>query len=405
MQFLKVAKTIASAKTRAAVVSMAQDDAAMAASIDQWDADPMLLNTPTCVVDLRTGEMRAHDPNDYMTKTCAVGPDPKCPTPLFTAFLRKITGGDEELIRYFQRRYGYTLTGLTREHALFFDYGTGGNGKGVLMSTVAGILGDYHRVVPMDALMTTFGDRHPTELAGLMGARMATASETKSGGNWDESKIKALTGGEMVTARFMRQDFFDFTPQFKLFISGNNQPGLREVDEAIRRRLQIAPFNVTIPDEERDTELAEKLKEEWPGILWWMIEGCLEWQRVGLAPPSAVTDATETYLSAQDLLELWIDECCERAPKVSEQSSKLFENWKTWTEARGERPGHQRSFNERMEKHGFRRNQKDRKGRSFGGLQLQAKDEADADAPRHSLTEHIPLMQGRDQKGRDRPAL
>ena len=195
MNNLKAAKTVASAKTRAAVVSMAQDDPTLVASIDQWDADPMLLNTPTCVVDLRTGERRPHRPADYMTKMCAVGPDPNCPTLIFDAFLDKITASDEELIRYFQRRYGYALTGLTREHALFFDYGTGGNGKGVLMSTVAGILGDYHRVVPMDMLMLSFGDRHPTELAGLVGARMASADETKSGGNWDEAKIKALTGG------------------------------------------------------------------------------------------------------------------------------------------------------------------------------------------------------------------
>jgi putative DNA primase/helicase len=169
------------------------------------------------------------------------------------------------------------LTAATRDHALFFGYGTGANGKSVLLSTVAGILGDCHKTAPIETFIASNVDRHPTDLAMLRGARLVTATETEEGRQWAESRIKSLTGGDRVSARFMRQDFFEYTPQFKLFIAGNHRPGLRSVDEAIRRRFHLIPFAVTIPAEERDGELTEKLKAEWPGILAWIVAGCLNW--------------------------------------------------------------------------------------------------------------------------------
>src|SRR5262249_7748703 len=161
-------------------------------------------------------------------------------------------------------------------------------------------------------------DRHPTELAGLHGARLVTATETEEGRQWAESKIKVLTGGDKIAARFMRQDFFEFTPQFKLVIAGNHKPGLRSVDEAIRRRLHLIPFTVTIPPNQRDAQLPNKLKAERPGILAWMIQGCLDWQERGLCPPTVVTDATVAYLEAEDALSAWMDDCCRRDPQAWE---------------------------------------------------------------------------------------
>jgi putative DNA primase/helicase len=172
--------------------------------------------------------------------------------------------------------------GLTREHALFFGYGTGANGKSVLLSTIAGTLGEYHRTAPIETFTASNADRHPTDLAGLRAARLVTATETEEGRRWAESRIKKLTGGDKVAARFMRQDFFEYRPAFKLIIAGNHKPSLRSVDEAIRRRFHLIPFSITIPPEERDPDLAEKLKDERPAILAWLIEGCLEWQTVGL---------------------------------------------------------------------------------------------------------------------------
>jgi putative DNA primase/helicase len=205
---------IASAKAVAAVERLARADRRTAATIDQWDRDPMLLNTPAGVVDLRTGDMRPHRAEDFMTKITAIAPGGECP--LFLAFLDRITRSDREIVAYLQRVFGYALTGLTREHALFFAYGTGANGKSVLLSTVAGILGDYHRTAPIETFTAANGERHPTDLAGLRGARLVSATETEEGRRWAESRVKQLTGGDIISARFMRQDFFEFLPAFKL---------------------------------------------------------------------------------------------------------------------------------------------------------------------------------------------
>jgi putative DNA primase/helicase len=331
---------LASAKTVAAVERLARCDPRIAATTDQWDADHWLLNTPAGVIDLRTGTKRAHLAVDYMTKLTSVGPSGRCP--LFLAFLDRITGSDPELVAYLRRALGYAITGITREHALFFGYGTGANGKSVLLSTVAGILGDYHKTAPIETFTASNVDRHPTDLAMLRGARLVTATETEEGRQWAESRIKSLTGGDRVSARFMRQDFFEFLPQFKLFIAGNHRPGLRSVDEAIRRRFHLIPFAVTIPAEERDSELTEKLKAEWPGILAWIIEGCIEWQREGLAAPDAVTAATTEYLESEDSIAAWLGERCERAPDAWSSSSLLFASWADWAKAAGEATGRRR---------------------------------------------------------------
>jgi putative DNA primase/helicase len=354
------AHAIASAKTRAAVVSLVQSDERIAATADQWDSDPWLLNTPGGTIDLKTGRLRPHERADYITKITAVAPDPNCPAPLWMAFLERVTAGDKDLQAYLQRVAGYMLTGLTIEHALFFLYGTGANGKSVFIKTITSVAADYHRPVPMEALMWSRNERHPTDIAGLRGARIGSAIETGRGRNWDEPKIMLLTGGDKISARLMRQDFFDFTPQFKLIIAGNHKPGLRSVNEAIRRRLHLVPFTVTIPKEERDPQLGEKLKSEWPGVLAWMIEGCLEWQRLGLAPPKIVTEATDEYLEAQDMLAQWLNDHCEVDKKARESSSRLYGSWQVWCELQGEKPGHQRAFNDELEQKGFKRSKEER---------------------------------------------
>ena len=177
-------------------------------------------------------------------------PAGKCP--IWLQFLAEITGGDQNLQDFLQRMFGYALTGVTTEHALFFLYGTGGNGKSVFINTISGILAEYHKPAPIETFTASQSERHPTDLAGLRGARCVTAVETEEGRRWAESKIKALTGGDRISARFMRQDFFEYVPQFKLIIAGNHKPGLSSVDEAIRRRFNLIPFTVTIPPEKRD---------------------------------------------------------------------------------------------------------------------------------------------------------
>jgi putative DNA primase/helicase len=361
-------KGLASHRTVAAVASLARADRRHAATIEQWDKDPWLLNTPDGTIDLRTGLRRAHEPTDYITKCTAVAPGGGCS--LWLAFLNKVTAGDVALQRFLQRMMGYALTGMTRDHALFFLYGLGANGKTVMLNTVTGILAEYHRTAPIEMLLASKHERHPTELAGLVGRRLVTAMETEQGKRWAEAKIKALTGGDTISARYMCKDFFEFEPRFKLIVAGNHKPSLNTVDEAIRRRFNLVPFTVTIPKEERDTELTEKLKLEWPGILQWMIDGCTQWQEVGLSAPECVTRATSDYLASQDVVRNWMDECTEKDPKVEVTPlSRLFSSWKNWCEQNGEHPGGSRALSQKLTDQGLK-SRRTETGRVFTGLRV-----------------------------------
>lgn len=357
----RVAAAVASAKTVAAVEKLARADRRHAAVVSQWDADPWLLNTPGGVVDLKTGKLRPHRADDHITKMAAVAPGGQCP--LWQKFLDRVTASDRELQAFIQRMAGYCLTGNIREHALFFAFGTGANGKGVFINTLTGILADYAKVATVDTFTASANDRHTTDLAMLRGARLVTAQETEEGRRWAEARIKAMTGGDPLTARFMRQDNFTYEPQFKLLIAGNHRPGLRNVDEAIRRRFNMLPFAVKIPPAERDNDLPEKLKAEWPGILEWAIQGCLQWQEIGLAPPKAVVDATEEYLTAEDALQSWMDECCIVGGALELGSSDLFSSWKAWADRAGEHAGSQKRFSQAMQNRGYELG-RDGRGRS-----------------------------------------
>jgi putative DNA primase/helicase len=368
------AKAVASAKTRAAVVSLAGEDRRLAATVNQWDVDPWLLNTPDGVVELRSGKMRPHAATDYMTKITAVAADGACPK--FRKFLQRVFDKDTALVEYVQRMLGYSLTGVTTEHALFFCHGNGGNGKGVLFNTARGIFGDYHETAAMSTFVATDREHHPTDLAKLRGARLVTSTETEEGARWAETKIKTLTGGDEISARFMRQDFFNFVPQFKLAISGNHKPVLRSVNEAIRRRMNLIPFVITIPEKERDPILTDKLKNEWPGILKWMIEGCLEWQRIGLKPPQVVIDATKEYLDSEDNVGNFIEERCTVNANAEVNTTRLFNSWQNWANANNAYVGAAKNFNTWMAERGFikGRDKKTNTERVFKGLELRASE-------------------------------
>jgi putative DNA primase/helicase len=365
-----VAARVTSAATVAAVERLARADRRHAAVVDQWDRDAWILNTPGGLVDLRTGAMSAHRRDAYCTKITAVAPGGACP--LWDTFLQRITDDDAELQAFLGRMVGYCLTADTREHALFFLYGTGANGKTVFGATVAGILGDYAKTAAIETFIASAAEHHPTDIAGLQGARLVTASETEDGRRWAEAKVKTLTGGDKVSARFMRQDFFEFQPVFKLMIAGNHKPGLRSVDEAIRRRLHLVPFTVTIPAAERDLTLRHKLRAEWPGILAWAIKHCLAWQIQGLQPPASVRDATDAYMAAEDAFTEWLEVRCVRVPNASGTAARLFADWKVWAEAAQEYVGSQKQFSQTLEEKGFRRMRDNHGARAFLGIGLRA---------------------------------
>jgi putative DNA primase/helicase len=286
-----------------------------------------------------------------MTKVTAVAPGGPCP--IWHSFLDDITGGDKLKQEFLQRIVGYSLTGCTREQALFFFYGTGGNGKGVFLNTVCGILKDYVGTAGFDVFIASKFSQHPTDLAGLRGSRLVTAQEVEAGQAWAESKIKALTGGDPITARKMRQDFFSFIPQFKLIFAGNHKPHLSTVDEAIHRRFHLVDFSVTISSDRVDQKLAEKLRSEWPGVLQWAIDGCLEWQIIGLDPPVCVQDSTAAYLCDEDTFSLWLEECCICRTDSFASSASLFGSWTKFAERANEPVGTPKALAPRLRAKGF----------------------------------------------------
>jgi putative DNA primase/helicase len=342
------------------------------------------LATPGGVVDLRTGDLRTARPSDLVTQCTAVAPAPEGTTPtLWLATLHYLMGGDTDpqraasLVGYLRRVCGYMLTGSVQEQVLVFGYGEGRNGKTLAVQTVARLLGDYATTFPTSMLMATQHEQHPTEVARLMGKRLAIGSETESGRKFAESKLKQLTGGDRLVARFMHRDFFEFEPTFKLFIVGNHKPDLQHVDVAMRRRLHLLPFEVTVPEDKVDPDLPAKLQAEGPAILRWMIDGCLEWQEgrdgraSGLRPPQAVLDAVEDYFQEQDTVGAWLQDCCALDPQAKTPSAGAWASWQTWCRAVGEDPGVQRALTAALARHGIRKVRGAGGTRMLGGLRVR----------------------------------
>lgn len=333
----QTATQICSAGKAAAVRGLMQSDRTIAVSMDALDHNPWLLNTPSGIVDLKTGELNPSDPDALCTKSTAVPAAFGVECPEWRRFLGEATGGDKELELYLQRLSGYCLTGSTQEQNLTFIWGSGENGKSVFLNAIAGIAADYAKVASMETFTASHSDKHTTDIAMLTGARLVTASETQAGKRWDEAKIKGLTGGEPITARFMRQDNFTYLPQFKLVFIGNHRPEIRDVDRAMRRRIQMVPFD--IKPKIIDKELAAKLRLEWPAILAWMIEGCLEWQKIGLALPASVRGETEKYFEGEDAVGRWLAECTEAEPTAITLVADLFASWREWSNGTAEYTG------------------------------------------------------------------
>ena len=347
-----------------------RSDPRMSRTSASWNSNSFLLGTPEGTIDLRTGRLRPSSASDMINRATAVPPAITANCPRWMRFLQQATGGDAELIRFLQQICGYALTADTREQALFFIHGPGGNGKGVFLNTVNHILADYAATATMDVLVSKRSGGSTTDLAMLNGARLVSASETEEGQPWAESRIKGMTGGDPITARFMRQDNVTFYPVFKLIIIGNYQPSLRNVDEAMRRRFNIIPF--TVKPERKDRTLEEKLKVEWPAILRWMVEGCIDWAANGLVQPASVKAATEEYFRDQDTFTHWLEMRCrvERDNQhLSTSPTELFRSWKAFSVSFGEEPGTGKSFSSTLKKNGFRF-KRTKAGMIYLGLEL-----------------------------------
>jgi P4 family phage/plasmid primase-like protien len=346
----RMRERLGGAATIAAVERLASADRVHAITNDALDADPWLLNTPTGAVDLRTGRFRPNDPRDLCTKVTAATPRGECP--MFRLVLERVLPDQRER-DYVQRLIGYTLTGTVKEHVVALAYGTGANGKSLIFSAIKYALGDYAITLGSEVLMESHNDRHPTEIAVLRGARMALCSEVDSGRRWNETRVKRLSGGDPITARLIARDPFEFQPSHKLVLLANAKPGIRVVDEAIRRRIHLIEFPVTIPEAERDASLPEKLKAEAGGILAWALEGCLDWQTDGLQPPDSIIAATSAYLDREDVIAEWISECCRPVGQVS--LSDAHASYRDWAERNGHPVIGRNTFGDQLEAHGIPR--------------------------------------------------
>lgn len=330
------AMSLCSANKMNAIVSYAQTLPELQIKMEQFDADPHLLNTPKGVVNLRTGEWLAHNPEFYMTKITSVAPEYGVPQ-RWMQFLHEATGGDQDMIEYLQRVAGYALTGEKTLHTLHFFYGPGGNGKGTFLNTLRDVWGDYAATADMSLFVSQRYEQHSTGLADLAGARLVLAQETDENRTWDEAKLKQLTSNDRVKARFMRRDFFEFRPMFKLLFAGNHRPGIKNVDDALRRRIHIVPF--TIKPATPDPLLGKKLEDEYPQILQWAIEGARKFYADGeLRDPAIVHEATEEYFDEEDDFSQWLRERTSTDnPDAFTPTATLVEDYMEWA-ARNQLP-------------------------------------------------------------------
>jgi len=309
-------------------LALAQSRPGLVVQVAQLDADPVQINVLNGTLDLRTGELRRHDPKDRITRIAPVSYDPTALCPRFDAFIEEIFAGDRELIECVQRLLGMCLTADIGEQVLPIFYGSGANGKSVLIETVMFVMGDYADIAPPALLEDRGKDEHPTEIADLLGKRLIIGSETEEGSRLKLQLVKRLTGDRVLKGRFMRQDYFSFQRTHKTVLVTNNLPRVTEDSEAVWRRVFLVPFNVTIPPEKRDPKLAETLRSETPGILAWLVRGCREWQARGLGLPAAVLGATSSYRADEDLVGKFLIEKCALEELVQGRAAETFTAWK-----------------------------------------------------------------------------
>jgi putative DNA primase/helicase len=352
-----------------AILELAKSEVAV--SPDELDADPWLLNVLNGTIDLRTGKLREHRKEDLITKLAPVEYHPDATAPAWEAFLERVLPS-ADLRGFVQRAAGYSATGDTSEQCMFIHHGPGANGKSTFQETLSTALGDYAMRTPTETLLVKRSGAVPNDVARLKGARFVTASETEEGRRLAEGLVKDLTGQDTISARFMRAEWFDFKPTHALHLSTNHKPEIRGTDAAIWRRIRLVPWGVTIPSPEQDRKLAEKLRDELPAVLAWIVRGCLAWQREGLQAPEEVRQATKAYRAEMDVLAAFLADCCVRNEDEEAFAGELWGAWKRWCEETGEQAGSQKRFGGRLAERGFLNHRDSRTGRKvWSGLSLR----------------------------------
>jgi putative DNA primase/helicase len=351
---LHATRTEAEGKLRA-MSSLAESEPEVAITPLVFDNDPLLLNCVNGTIDLRTGRLRPHHREDYITRVIPVEYDPDALCPVWERTLAHVFPEKPDLVDFFQRAAGYSLSGLTSEQVVLILYGSGANGKSTLIETLRGVMGDYSRQIPAESLMIRRNDNgQSNDVANLKGARLVSAIECEEGRRLAESRIKALSGCDTIIARHLYSEFFEFKPEFKLWLATNHKPVIRGTDLAIWRRIRLIPFTVSFPPERQDRNLSQKLKAEFPGILAWAVRGCLEWQRNGLGNPEEVAEATACYRSEMDVLASFIQDRCIQGRNLEASAKDLYCAFSAWAEEAGEKKMNQRAFGLKIRERGFR---------------------------------------------------
>ncbi|MEX3852650.1 phage/plasmid primase, P4 family [Paraburkholderia sp. BR10923] len=339
-----------------------------------FDCNPWIIGTPAGVVDLRDGAKRKAQPGDMISRLVATVPAFDTTCPHWLAFLDVCTQGDTDMVAFLQLLCGYALTGSTRHELVFMLYGPGANGKSTFLRVLREVLGDYFIALPVETFLQSTTDQHPAGLARLEGARLAACSELPDNRAWNSQRVKDIASGELIAARYMHQNFFEFRPVCKLLFVGNHKPRLRQVDEAERRRFRLIPFVHCVPEHARDVDLEGKLRAEYPAICAWMIDGAMRLHAHGFgAMPGAVTEASNDYFAESDTMAAWSVERLVFDAALSAQSSELYADYRRWFEDNGQdgRPVSQSDFKARLTLGYGARYEHTRSGRFYRGVGLR----------------------------------
>lgn len=362
-ELMKLAKQYQQRRSIDNAIHLARSEPNVLCSLTEFDADPWILNATNGIIQLQTGELLPHNKDKRCTLMTGTSYESDATCPRWQSFIGEICLEDVELMDYLQRMCGYLLTASVREQCLFFFHGGGSNGKTTLVETIMRAMGEYSCSCDTDILMVRKQGGIPNDIARLRGVRAAFMNETNQGHRFDEAKLKNLTGGDTLTARFMREEFFDFRPTHKLILRGNHKPTVNGTDEGIWRRLRLIPFDLRLTADEKDVGLEDTLKGELPGILRWMVDGCRMWQREGLKTPVKVLEAIKEYRDQSDTLGRFIEENCEVSRLAEHRVGSFHSAYQEFCKSAGERWASLKDFPEEMARRGYPR-------RKLGGTSL-----------------------------------
>lgn len=339
-ELLKHVRRTRSSKAKEAMLHEAQHLPGIPILPNELDRYKDALNVRNGILDLKTGQLRPHDRKlcFSMLADAEYLPDAACPR--WLAFLDDVTGGDKALQRYIQRMVGYFLTGSTREQCIFFLYGSGSNGKSTFVNTIASLFGDYTKNAQAETIMRNDrggGSGARSDLARLKGVRLTTTSEPSGGCVLDEALVKTMTGDDVITARRLYKEEFEFRPEFKILMATNYKPIIKHSDYGIWRRIRLLPFTVQIPPEKKDPQLGDKLREEKAGIFRWAVQGAIDWYREGLPPCPCIDRANEEYRLEMDKMQQFVGDCLTREPGSTLPSARLYDVYRAWCTEHGER--------------------------------------------------------------------